>query len=381
MQQSSRRAFLGSLGVAGLGVSAYVSPGRFGTAEDLSAAVPPGTWPTGGRTPQRTGYQPETAGPPEQHERVWQRDGINHGGTAVATKETLFLSGPTALSAADGSTRWEESLPEDHSRPGLGLWNGTLYADTSDRLYAVDTDSGSIEWARPDGDLEIAFVAGPTVVCRRDPGGAIGLDAETGATRWRVSEYDDPVLATGETIGFQTGGLYEPDITGIDPTTESVEWTVEWITDDPEEDIAVHDGVVYGSVDEFKAVEAATNATLWNEDFGREDGRSIPVATDGERLYTSGSGPGEVMGIEAATGELLWQLTDEEIGMGEKPVVTDDAVYVNTENGFVALDPATGRELNRFSLYEEGTGPPDGQLLVAGGQVYYVDILQVVAYR
>ena len=34
MQQSSRRAFLGSVGVAGIGVSAYISPGRTGAAED-----------------------------------------------------------------------------------------------------------------------------------------------------------------------------------------------------------------------------------------------------------------------------------------------------------------------------------------------------------
>jgi len=386
MQQSSRRAFLGSVGVAGIGVSAYISPGRTGAAEDLDAAVPSGQWPMQGRTPQRSGYQPESAGPPEEHEMVWERDvydllGIFHEGTTVATEDTLAITGPTALSTADGSTRWAEPLTTESIGLTRVCWNETLYVADGERVYAIDTDSGTIEWAHRESRIEVAFVAGRTVICRGQRRGTVGLDAKTGATRWRVSDYDDPVLATGEMVGFQTGE-FSTTIVGIDPTTESIEWTAEWITDDPERDIAVHDGVVYSGLEKFTAFDTASNSVLWAEHFDRESEQSMPVATDGEQVYFTGLDE-EVLAVEAETGQLRWRQSVEGISRTVKPAVTDDALYVSTEDGFAALSPATGRELRRFSLYSGDLSErqANGQLLVAGGQVFYVDTATAVAYR
>mgnify|MGYP000616263929 FL=1 len=121
---------------------------------------------------------------------------------------------------------------------------------------------------------------------------------------------------------------------------------------------------------------------LWAEHFDRESEQSMPVATDGEQVYFTGLDE-EVLAVEAETGQLRWRQSVEGISRTVKPAVTDDALYVSTEDGFAALSPATGRELRRFSLYSGDLSErqANGQLLVAGGQVFYVDTATAVAYR
>ena len=113
----------------------------------------------------------------------------------------------------------------------------------------------------------------------------------------------------------------------------------------------------------LECLDAATGKSLWKADdrtkyrdnFGFDEGpRATPVVTK-DAVFTFGAA-GELTTVERATGKQIWRKalhTDYTakpafFGTGSSPIILDDKLILNLgakDAGFVAFDPATGKEL------------------------------------
>jgi alcohol dehydrogenase (cytochrome c) len=134
--------------------------------------------------------------------------------TPIVHDGVLFVHGygdkVHALDAASGDLLWEyvRRLPRDAApslKRGMSIYGERLYVPTSDlHVVALDVRTGTVAWEREVGQLGArmrmtggTLVAGGTVMVGttgRAEGGnhIVGLDAETGAERWRFHTIPPP---------------------------------------------------------------------------------------------------------------------------------------------------------------------------------------------
>jgi outer membrane protein assembly factor BamB len=92
---------------------------------------------------------------------------------------------------------------------------------------------------------------------------------------------------------------------------------------------------------------------------------SSPVVTAGV-VYVA-DGAGDLSAVEAATGDLRWQVTlDAPYGI-RSPTVTTDTVYASSEYGVFALDRASGAVRWEFGLFEPASVTVANELVYVGG--------------
>ena len=141
--------------------------------------------------------------------------------TPIVHDGVLFVHGfgdrVHALDAASGDLLWEYArrLPRDVApslKRGMSIYGERLYLPTSDlHVVALDVRTGAVEWEQKVmGPGERVRLTGGTLVARgtvmvgttgRAGGGnfIVGLDAETGAERWRFNTIPPPDAPGGHT--------------------------------------------------------------------------------------------------------------------------------------------------------------------------------------
>jgi eukaryotic-like serine/threonine-protein kinase len=168
------------------------------------------------------------------------------------------------------------------------------------------------------------FVDG-TVFFGSGDGNLYAVDAATGRERWRFST-GAPVDGSPAYTARRAGGALVV--------------------------VASRDGFLH-------AIDAATGRERWKLALGTElpfhwgwDFILSTPAVDGDRLYV-GSGSGEVLAVEAASGKVIWRHATA-ARVRSSPTVADGVVYVGSFDGYLyALDAATGGE--RWKFATEGT--------------------------
>ena len=95
---------------------------------------------------------------------------------------------------------------------------------------------------------------------------------------------------------------------------------------------------------------------LWSRNFNDEFGVAIkkwpittsPIAFDGQVVFNLGSPKAGIVGIDLASGEILWSATDHSYSYSS-PIVANihekTLVFSMTENGLVCLEPHSGEVL------------------------------------
>jgi outer membrane protein assembly factor BamB len=233
---------------------------------------------------------------------------------------------------------------------------GTLYFQEKDAVfYALDADTGKVEWKQDVGVLGAASPAyshGRLYAVTLEPGQAVALRARDGKVLWRRplsgrSETSPIVVGKNIVVGSESGTVY-----ALDRDTGQVDWQV--ATDGAVKGgLALEDGVLYGAnyAGQVFAIRASSGSYVWQSSTqGLSFGRGGPVystpAVAFGRVYL-GSIDGRVYSFDQDTGNLLWShSTGDWVYAGPAVADTersDPTVYVGSKDqNFYALDAETG---------------------------------------
>ena len=244
---------------------------------------------------------------------------------------------------------------------------GTLYHST-DRLSAVDLESGEERWAVAPEDGQGNFWAAPTV-----HGGTVYLanghqrvhavDAENGEKRW-TTELDvgtrcSPSLDHDGEALFVGG---DGHVSRLDTETGDVVWTRD-LFGQFQETLASHRGVVYAVSEggELYALDEYGDG-YWRVDLPAKCQTPPTVA---ERHVYVGTFDGFVHAIDTSRASIAWST---EVGGFAKGgiAVDDDTVYADGGRTLHAMDADTGEKRWEFDVGTTGNHTP----VVAGDTVF-----------
>lgn len=266
-----------------------------------------------------------------------------------------------ALDAMTGKVLW--TFPTGGELLGTPVVaDGTVYFGAKDnKVYAIDAESGKLLW---DYETQGAVLTSVLYHDQKVFAGSqdlyfYALDASKNAKadsrrvwRMRLPEpielysgiYASPAFGEGSIfIAGKSGGIY-----AVDPKSGGRNWqrkTASAIYSSP----VVRDGVFYVATYERKlyALNAKTGKTVWSKGLEGEAPYAAPVVTS-DRIFMALKN-GHIRVYDRAKG-LLKADIDLCAGIESTPVITGNGtLYAGcVDNGFYALDPATGGVLWRY---------------------------------
>ncbi|MFC4542891.1 PQQ-binding-like beta-propeller repeat protein [Halosolutus amylolyticus] len=256
---------------------------------------------------------------------------------------------------AFGSERWHgpgrESAYSTRASPGESpvAADGSVYAivPDTDRVVALDANSGRRRWERTIGDPRSIGSHRPavrdgTVYVSSSAGDVAAFDAETGERRWSVTLDRSDGEITRQLLALTaTGeGLVVPSRTAVsflDPDSGDVLWEYDHGGNATEGSAAVANGVVFVTDGDgsLHAIDLETGEEVWSIDYARQ---VEPVVADGV-LYLGYHWLNELVAIDAVTGDRRWTYETDTIGFSQ-PIVGDGTLYVAVTDGIVALEEA-----------------------------------------
>lgn len=256
---------------------------------------------------------------------------VASGAVYVVTGEVWSSHRLYALDEAGGDRLWEFE-GNSWRLDLLGLANGLLYAATSndvaapdgETLYALDVDSGTVEWSGAVGNGGRGLVTDGSVYVPSS-GRLYAYDAVDGAQRWTtdLSRYSALTIgATPETVYYAERGGNRGSLVGHDAETGEVRWTFEdWTVTST----TLHDGVLFAGGERIAAFDPERGEQIWE----RERSGFVPRAPvrDGT-LY---GGASSLDAYDVANGSRHWSWTPDPTVAGVIPAAaTDRTVYVDT---------------------------------------------------
>ena len=263
---------------------------------------------------------------------------------AVAGGTLYFVSSAgslVALDVATGKPRWAFAVEYERRFEAKGLhgygpagqtmpdaWDvftsspviaqdKVFFGSGDGNVYAVDAESGVLEWKFPMRDVVHASpaYADGTIFVGSWGGDFQALDAATGRPKWLFQAGEDPALHNQ--VGFQSSaavvdgvvyvGCRDAHVYALDAKSGRKRWdyptSKSWVNGTP----AVRDGVVYvGTSDSsrFMALDAKTGRLKFNVDARAYVFSSASLA--GDRAYF-GSHTGKLYAVDARDGRLAWE--------------------------------------------------------------------------
>lgn len=258
---------------------------------------------------------------------------------------------------------------------------------SSNDLLCLDLD-GNLLWMRgltydyPTAANDVGMAASPvvladTVVVQVESQGesfAAGIDAASGATRWRIDRRKGANW-TSPVVMRQPGGddlvlLQSPDrLTAHDPRTGQERWRVERSCSSIPSATAL-EGVVYLPADGLAALRVpqggGTPESLWQENRLSADNAS-PVIYRGQTLTINGAG---VLNCgDAATGALQWQLRLKGTYWAT-PVAAGEHLYAVNQDGLAQV-VKLGADRGEIVAEHEFGEPILGSPAAADGALYF----------
>jgi outer membrane protein assembly factor BamB len=269
-----------------------------------------------------------------------------------------------ALDEETGDELWRfEGASGDYVEGGA-LGNDLFVIGNGDgNIYALDTESGSLQWTFETGHRVWAtpLIVSDTVYVGAMDRHLYALSLSTGEVKWEFERKgafaSTPVMEDGTLyIGAFDDALY-----AIDAETGSERWHFEgedWFWGSP----IVYEDTVF-AVDvkgRVYAFDAANGEERWRKFLVTDQNQPVPVRAgpaldkDGSRLFVS-TQSGTLYALDTADGFVEWSKSAEGRGLSE-PVVSDSLVYQSLILGssrIRALQVEDGRETWAF--------PPAGE--------------------
>jgi outer membrane protein assembly factor BamB len=268
------------------------------------------------------------------------------------------------LNRADGTIVWErtahEGVPKVKRHAKASQASATAATDGthvvalmgSEGLYAYDMD-GRLLWKQDLGKLDHGYVDDPTdewgpgsspvihegmVIVQNDRQGdsyVAAFDVRTGDLRWRTARDEMPSWST-------------PLVHRGTRTT-----------------------LVTNSPQFVRGHDAQTGRELWRVEDGTQVKVPSPVLAGDLVIVTGGypTGGRPILGIRAATGEVVWKL-DRGSPYTPTPLVYQGVLYVAIDNGiFAAYEAATGTQLYQQRIARDAGGF-SASPVAANGRIY-----------
>ena len=239
--------------------------------------------------------------------------------------------------------------------PPIIIKDRLYFTDKDADVYAMDADTGKVQWQKRVGALSAASPAiedGRMFVVTLEPGDIQAMDPRSGRVLWEKSlparsETSPAVFGNKVIIGTEVGTVYAFNV-----KTGAVEWTVD-TADAVKGGVAIDDGIAYfgNYAGELFAVNAVNGDVKWQtgtqgSSFGRT-GRiySTPTVAFG-RVYV-GSVDNRVYSFDQDTGALAWSHSTGD-WVYSSPAVAQvpgapPTVYIGSlDQNFYALDARDG---------------------------------------
>jgi len=258
-----------------------------------------------------------------------------------------------------------------NSWPGVSVLHDTAYVSAGPAIYALDVNSGDIQWAFVGEGKSFSVYAPPAVseahnlLVVGDYGGVLYALTLDGQSVWAFSEAESHYVAspliTEDAVYAPNadGNLYALDLNG------QKRWVFE--AGQPLWGTPVFDGeflYVPSLGHHLYAINAADGTVVWDVDLGGALA-SQPTLHDG--VVYVGTFANDVAAVEAATGQILWRAPATG-WVWSAPAYADGTLFVgDLEGKFFALDAETGQP--RWT--ETPDGPIVGQPAVSEGNVYF----------
>jgi outer membrane protein assembly factor BamB len=284
--------------------------------------------------------------PPEKAVPVAQVNG--HASNACGPARRASLSALTPY----GQVAWRTALPHPNDMVTASplAAGGTVYADSSGTVTAVNAEDGHVEWARALGqDVYGEWLIGGTLVVDVDQVGPhakiVGLSPATGALLWQYKPGGRGLLGDPVPVGASGLVLVIPPykVALLSASTGTLAWS------QPVDAVGspVSDGttVAVAGVGTLKAFAAETGKLRWAIT-GIEPMASLTL-DDGVVAVASQVTPdgAPVTGYDLLTGQRAWVLPLE-AGSWQLTATTAGIVAVQeypTDNGgLVLVDPVSG---------------------------------------
>jgi outer membrane protein assembly factor BamB len=309
-----------------------------------------------------------------------------------------------ALDALTGRLLWWHLMsPATAKTYSLALASGVVIAadgytgvaptEYQGGAYGLDRGTGKLLWstqAPPFIGLAVAGDVAYACVAIRDPltGGVTALYTGTGEVLWTF-DFPTPV-DTNYGVTVAGGVVYTATSQGEIFALSAASGTMRWRFADPSvtfnNAILVTDGVLYTPSARNKkdnaypvlfALQASTGRVLWQHPLGATPyGDSAGVAAGGGLIFavvlreppsSSSPGVGVLSALNAATGQLLWQV---QVAGGASSIAENPGSAVYTANSHGVIDAWQADTGNHLWSYH-AAGPFASVITVTGGVAYF----------
>jgi len=303
---------------------------------------------------------------------------------AVAGNSVYVGSTDGQLYAIDrqaGTLRWKFATKGPvNSSPAV--LDGVVFAGSVDgNFYAVDAATGVQKWSFATGgerrftapgihgaiprtermpDPFDVFLSSPTVVDNVVYFGSgdqnvYALDVATGAVKWKFATGDVVHASPAVVDGVVYIGSWDRNMYAIDAATGKEQWRYQTGNDTTiynqigiASSAAVANGVVYfgGRDGHFHALDARSGALKWKHD-NRMGWVIASPAVRGGRVYFPTSDGTRFKGLDAATGEVRFNLENKAVSFSS-PALVNDRLYYGSSDGWLHAIDTTGTVVAHF---------------------------------
>ncbi|MEO3939229.1 PQQ-binding-like beta-propeller repeat protein [Dermatophilaceae bacterium Soc4.6] len=308
---------------------------------------------------------PSTVSPAVRAVTDWPQFQGNSGHTGVAGPDATLT--PSALKSM--KPVWYQSVdaPSEYDAPVVA--DGMVYSATRGGVVAFRVTDGALVWqahltdpisnqdaysvTTPAVNKGVVVVAGFAYIGRRPHGLVFGVDALTGAVKWRRAlphpVFTAPTVVHDAALVMAFGGpLFKLRL-----GTGTLLWTADVaagtevagssapVVDGDRVVVAVPAGPL-GGVAHLTAVDLHTGANVWAVPLcsGPSEGEDKPLVARNGVIYT-GCFNGDFRAVKARTGVTLWQ-TNIAPTLGYWPFVVTPTRLIAQTPRVTALDRATG---------------------------------------
>ena len=255
--------------------------------------------------------------------------------------KTLYVSTSTSSIYAinpDRSILWNLSnIGEKTVEPAVS--NEYLYIGTEQGIYAINKETGKIEWKQTVGDIaNKPIVTNNLVITSCTDGNVYAFNSKTGKTEWKYSFTDTAYISTGgdNNLYIASGDTCYY----FDSNKKELIWNYKTdgiITNSPTKN---KDTIYFGSWDgNLYAIHEKTGKIKWKFQTGWGIDTKPYIK---ENIVYFGSNDNRFYALDEETGGLRWFFTCKS-GIHSNPIVYGDYVFFGSDDGrLYALDKNNG---------------------------------------